>query len=214
MNAEIMYSVADTEFISQAAIMYKEPVKATWPLDQMNAALAAMYTAQMELPWIYPVTDRHGVVGYMLMSYNERRSDEYIEHLFWDTLGLHGLVDISQKYFLVDTPCWAYTDKLGEPMAAVGYTAPYGPPLPLDPINDAIYNLMSQGTWPPNACVYLYPIRKEGDPLFSGIWIAECIDGLEENELLDDVMFKEIREQNVRIKKPRNKTFQRKRYDL
>lgn len=209
-----MFSINDAEFVSQAIIGFDQKLDACWPIDDINQALAAVYTATLTLPWIHSVYDSQGVIGYQVMSRNNRRSERDVEELFWDTLALNELAIVASKEFTVDTPCWGFTDELGEPMAAVGYIAPYGPPLPTGPINDAIRLLMGQQSWPENGAIYLYPVRKGGDPLLSGIWLADCVDGLDENDLVDDSMFNSIREQNLKSNKNTNPTFTRKRYDL
>ena len=213
LSADLMFSVNDSEFISQAAICFDQKVDACWPIDDINQALAAVYTSNPGLPWIHSVYDAQGVIGYHIMTRNDRRAEHDVEELFWDTLALNELAIVASKEFTVDTPCWGHTDELGEGMAAVGYIAPYGPKLPTGPINDAIRLLMGQQSWPSNGAIYLYPVRKGGDPLLSGLWLADCVDGLDENDLVDDAMFNQIREQNLSNKKP-NPTFARKRYDL
>lgn len=213
-SADLMFSINDAEFISQAVIVYNEKLDASWPIDDVNQALAAVYTGNPGLPWIYPVYDRVGVIGYQIMTRNERRTQDDIEELFWDTLDLNELAIVASKEFTVDTPCWGFTDELGEGMAAVGYIAPYGPPLPTGPINDGIKLLMGQTSWPSNGAIYLYPVRKGGDPLLSGLWLADTVDGLDENDFVDDAMFNEIRDQNLVANKYANPLFIRKRYDL
>lgn len=214
-QCDLMFSVNDFECIQQAIIAFDQPVEAQWPLDDLNGALSDFYRSTLNLPWISVVNDLKGPVGYIITGRNDRRDRDELEEMFWTCLAEGNLAHAGTKEFLVDMPRWNATphnpDAGREPVAAVGYVAPYGPALPVGPVNDGIRLLMGQQNWPSSGAIYLYPVHKQADPHFSGLWLADSVDGIGDDSDVDDSIFKSIREQNLRKGIP--PTFQRKRYD-
>lgn len=211
MQLDLMYSVADFECIQQAVIAFQEPVDAQFPLDELNQALAAFYQATMTLPWIRSVRDLDGPIGYLITPRNDRLSERGAADMFWDTLAANELADAEACAFLQDQPLWGMVPG-AEPTIALGYIVPYGPELPLDAINDGIHTLMGQGNWSENGAIYVYPVKKRSDPLYGGLWLADHVDNMDEDDYVDDAIFASIREQNLIHKKKIPAPYQRKRY--
>lgn len=208
---DLMFSVADFEYKQQAIIAFDEPVDAQFPLDDLNAALAAFYQATLVLPWITTIRDMKGPIGYLLTPRNDRVSDREAAEMFWDTLQANDMADADTGTFLVDQPCWAMVPGAA-PTVALGYIVPYGPDLPVDAINYAIATLMGQSDWPEDGAIYIYPVKKANDPLYCGLWLADRVDNMDEDAYVDDAIFKQIREQNLVYKKSNPDPYQRKRY--
>lgn len=222
MKAELMFNVG--EFVTeQALVAFDAPLDAQWPLDEINEALAAFYRSTMTLPTLSDIKDRKGSIGYLLAPRNDRADGIERSEMFWTCLAEGNLAHAGRHEFLADLPRWHHTPhepELGrDPLAAVAYVAPYGPALPVEPINDAIRLLMGQTTWPEAGAIYLYPVRKGDSPLYSGLWLADCVHGFDDSPLLDDSMFTRIREQNMQNRKrlfgkaKEASIFDRKRYD-
>lgn len=215
-QCDLMFSVSDFECIQQAVIGFNSPVDAQWPLDELNGALADFYRSTMTLPWISIVEDLDGPIGYVIMGRNDRLSSSEKEEMFWSCLAEGNLAHAGTKEFLVDMPRWNATpydpDTGRDAVAAVGYIAPYGPALPVGPINDAIRLLMGQSNWSEAGAIYLYPVRKKSEPFFSGLWLADRVDGIGDDSDVDDSIYRSIKEQQSLHKKIPT-TFQRKRYD-
>jgi hypothetical protein len=210
-----MFSVGDYPLVQQAIIAFDSPLDAQWPLDEMNDALAAFYQSTLTLPWVTVIEDLSGPIGYVLLPRNDRRSDH--EDVFWTCLAEGELAHAGTKEFLVDLPRWHATphdpDAGRDPCAAVAYVAPYGPALPVGPINDAIRLVMGQQDWPESGALYLYPVRRAADPFYSGLWLADRVDGMDDDSHIDDAMFTAIREQNLSSTTAAPAAFHRKRYD-
>ena len=210
-QCDLMFSVSDFSCIEQAIIAFEESTDAQFPLDQLNQALAAFYQATLELPWLATVRDLKGPIGYLITARNDRDTDRDNADIFWDTLEANEMADGDSCTFLVDQPCWAMVPGV-IPTVALGYITPYGPELPIDPINDGIRSLMGQADWPEDAAIYLYPVKKENNSHYSGLWLAGRVDNMDEDDFVDDAIFKQIREQNLIHKKKIPSAYQRKRY--
>lgn len=208
---DLMFSVGDFECIQQAILAFEEPTEATFPLDEVNQALAAFYQATMTLPWLTTIRDLKGPIGYLLAPRNDRTSDREAAEMFWNTLQANDMGDPDTGTFLVDQPCWAMVPGAA-PTVAVGYITPFGPELPVDAINDAIKLLMGQSNWPEDGAIYLYPVKKANDAVYSGLWLADHVDNMDEDTYVDDAIFKSIREQNLVHTKRIPVPYQRKRY--
>lgn len=211
---DLMFSIADFELVTQAILAFETPVDATFPLDHLNEALAAFYNGTMDPPHIVTIRDLRGPIGYLITPRDDRRTEREASEAFWGALAANDLADAEASAFLVDQPCWGAVP--GTSTCAVGYVTPFGPALPTDAITDAIRLLMGQQNWPELAAVYLYPVRHEASPLYSGLWLADRIEGMDDDTLLDDAVFRAVREQNLRWYSQhhgRNPApFERKRY--
>lgn len=97
----------------------------------------------------------------------------------------------------------------------VPYRTPYGPDLPIEPVNDAIHRIMRQGPWPDEKAIYLYPVRQGESPQWSGLWLADTLDNVGDDPELDDVAFRMVRDAS-RDKHALKKfpQFQPRRYDV
>lgn len=82
----------------------------------------------------------------------------------------------------------------GRQQWTVPYRTPYGPDLPIEPVNDAIHRLMHQTLWPDDMAIYLYPVRQGAGSMMSGLWLADSIDGVGDDSEMDDVVFRMVRD--------------------
>lgn len=89
---------------------------------------------------------------------------------------------------------YGYVIGNGRQQWSVAYRTPYGPDLPIEPINDAIHRLMGQTLWPDDRAIYLYPVRKGESPEMSGLWLADTLDNVGDDPELDDVAFRMVRD--------------------
>ena len=76
------------------------------------------------------------------------------------------------------------------------YPQRYGPKFPADAVSQTIWKLMGQSGWPETKQLWLYPVRKEDRPQMSGLLIQSKVDGIGDDTLVDDALFREIASQN------------------
>jgi hypothetical protein len=86
----------------------------------------------------------------------------------------------------------AYNKSLAIPVIQ-GVQVQFGPSFPTEVANRAIHLIMDQPGWPTDGAVYLYPVREGSSPLTSGIWLADTIDNVGDDDVLDDVALKMVR---------------------
>lgn len=223
-QADLLYNAGpDTPLVTQAAIAFDVECAESWPLDQLNAALAHCYGFSIDdpavgVPQIYPVLDGGRTVGFIVRPRNDTLTDEDLWDAFWGMLAAGGHADPDALTFAEPPPFFCPGGWDGVEVGIVAYPIPYGPPFPAEPVNEALWRLTRQANWPlADMQPALAPVRRGTDALTFGLWVAEGaeIAALINDPEGDDVAFRAIAALNNH-KRTRGVTsgFGIRRYDL
>lgn len=193
-KCDVLFNLKDSE-IDKAVVAFDSPLDATWPLDIINEALFHFYDNNDARPWIYSAEDNGLPVGYVVSERDDHLTDQDVLDAFYGMLQEKGLHDAENEQFTKPVPFSTAGEWDGVTVGICAYPQRYGAAFPVAAVNYAIWKILGQTTWN-GSQLWVYPVRKNDDAFYSGLLIRSKMDDLEESFLVDDMMFKEVAEQN------------------